>query len=1062
VQELKTTTPGWVWALVSATLAGALIVDAATPLGVAGWVFYLVPVMLSIYGARPAMPLIVAAIATVLIGVGFVVSPSSVALSATLSYVNRAMIIVAMWTVAFVARQVIVARLNLRERDWVRTGQRNLATRMQGELDLNELADNVLSVLCTYLAAPVGAFYVTEPDGRLRYIAGYAAGGSAAPPGREHIAPGEGLLGQAVKERRFMQLEPAPVGYLDISSSLGHARPGRVLAVPAVTANNSFGAIELGFLEPTGPATVRLLEAVSEQIAIAIRSSLYRSRLEQLLEETQRQAETLQRQQEELKVQNEELENQSEVLRESEARLQAQQAELEQTNTQLEEQATAMEQQRDELARAQRELIEHSNKLARANAYKSEFLANMSHELRTPLNSALILAKVLAENKDGNLTPQQVKFAQTIYGSGNDLLELINQILDLSRIEAGALELDPAEVGLDQIIEPVVRTFQPVATQKELTFDVRLEPGLPDAIVTDRLRLQQILRNLLGNAFKFTDAGSVVLRVGRRGDRLRFDVQDTGAGIAAEQQQVIFEAFRQADGTTQRRHGGTGLGLTISRELAHRLGGEIEVESTLGSGSIFTLTLPVRLEAGGGREARDDARDAPRAAGAAPARAAGRGPFASAERRLIETSAAVSPARANRRLDPNLPAVEDDRDDVAAGAKSVLIIEDDVRFATILRDLAREQGFRSLVSTTADEGIALAEKFRPSGVVLDIELPDASGLTVLAHLKAHPSTRHIPIHIVSVTDQMQQAFELGAVGYALKPVQRDELIEALKKLEQKVEQGLRRVLVVEDVDAQRESIVALLSAEDVEIVPVATAEEALEQLNRKTFDCMVLDLTLRGTSGYELLDRMAVGGSFSFPPVIVYTGRTLTRDEELHLRRYASSIVIKGARSPERLLDEVTLFLHQVESRLPQDKQRMLREVRSRDAVLEGRTILLAEDDARNVFALASVLEPKGVTLRIARNGKEALDLLERTSRQPDEQIDLVLMDIMMPEMDGLTATQEIRRRGEWKRLPIIALTAKTMPDDREKCLQAGANDYIAKPLDVDKLVSLIKVWMPK
>jgi CheY-like chemotaxis protein len=697
------------------------------------------------------------------------------------------------------------------------------------------------------------------------------------------------------------------------------------------------------------------------------------------------------------------------------------------------------------------DLVEKADELTRTNQYKSEFLANMSHELRTPLNSALILAKLLADNKDGNLTPEQVKYAATIYSAGNDLLVLINDILDLSRIEAGRMELQVEAVDVPRTIDALKRTFLPVAVQKRLSFEVQIAPGAPVSIASDGLRIQQILRNLLSNAFKFTEVGSVCLRVSDAPNEcVSFSVSDCGIGIAADQQQIIFEAFRQANGTTNRSYGGTGLGLTISRELARRLGGEISVESTLGKGSTFTLTIPRAIQAVAGEDSRTV--EQRKRAMAAPS--------------PVERPATIALAAQGRKVrsepPPTPPAVEDDRDGLKPEERSILVVEDDQAFARILRDLLHEQRFRALVATTAAEGLRLAEQFVPSAVLLDINLPDNSGLSVLERLKRDPGTRHIPVHVVSALEYTQQALEMGAVGYAIKPVKREQLIEAIQKLEQRLVQKLRNVLVVEDVAIQREGIVQLLQAKNVNIVSVATGAEALQSLRESTFDCMVLDLTLPDMSGYDVLDKMAAGEAFSFPPVIVYTGRSLECGEEERLRRYASSIIIKGAKSPERLLDEVTLFLHQVEGSLPAEQQRILREVRNREAALEGRQILVVDDDARNVFALASVLESKGAKLRFARNGKEALAALETAEAPGGVAVDLVLMDIMMPEMDGLTATREIRKKSDWKRLPIIALTAKAMPNDREECLRAGADDYIAKPLDVDKLLSLIKVWIPK
>ena len=929
----------------------------------------------------------------------------------------------------------------LRQQAWIVRGQAELASEVRGDLGEETTASRILAFVAHYLGAKVGVLYSIGEKGTAERAATFACAGSgpSAPPAS--FQPGEGWVGRVAIEGQLASLSNVSEEHVRIVTASGQSPLRHLVVAPLLGEGRTIGVVELGFLETPGAAALVFLETVAELAGISLRSARYRAQRQALLDATERQARELQTQQEELRVINEELEEQSRALRESQARLEAQQVELEQTNTQLEEQTQALEQQRDDLSRAQVDLVEKADELTRTNQYKSEFLANMSHELRTPLNSALILAKLLADNKDGNLTPEQVKYAATIYSSGNDLLVLNNDILDLSRIEAGRMELQVEAVDVPRTVDAIKRTLLPVAVQKNLVFEVQLAPGAPTSIASDGLRIQQILRNLLSNALKFTQTGSVCLRVSAApNDCVSFSVSDTGIGIATDQQQIIFEAFRQANGTTNRSYGGTGLGLTISRELARRLGGDIAVESTLGQGSTFTLTIPRAIEA-----AAAEASPAPKPS----------------ERPTPERASALIP-RTRPEPPSTPPAVEDDRASLKPEERSILVVEDDQAFARILRELLHEQRFRALVATTAAEGLRLAEQFVPSAVLLDINLPDNSGLSVLEHLKRNPATRHIPVHVVSALEYTEQALEMGAVGYAVKPVKREQLIEAIQKLEQRLAQKLRHVLVVEDVAAQREGIVQLLKAENVKIVSVATGAEGLQRLKESTFDCMVLDLTLPDMSGYEVLDKMAAGEAFSFPPVIVYTGRSLERGEEERLRRYASSIIIKGAKSPERLLDEVTLFLHQVEGNLPAEQRRILREVRNREAALEGKHILVVDDDARNVFALASVLESKGAKLRFARNGKEALAALESAQAPGGVAVDLVLMDVMMPEMDGLTATREIRKKSEWKRLPILALTAKAMPNDREECLRAGADDYIAKPLDIDKLLSLIKVWIPR
>ncbi|CAN7658191.1 response regulator [Acidovorax sp. LjRoot117] len=937
---------------------------------------------------------------------------------------------------------------------WVSAGLTGLGQRLQGDHRLEDIGKLALEYLAGYLKANVGAGYVAESGGGFSLFGGYAL-----PRERltQTLLANEGLVGEAARTRTLLHVRDVPSTHLLVSSSTGQSSPAELLVAPAVENGKVYAVIELGFYRALDDAERSLMERASEMLAIAIRSGADRTRLEALLEETQRQSEELQTQQEELRVNNEELEQQSRILQESQAQMEVQQTELEQTNAHLEEQTQQLEYQREQMLRAQSALTDKARELETASQYKSEFLANMSHELRTPLNSTLILAKLLADNKPGNLSGDQVKYAQTIYSAGNDLLALINDILDLAKIEAGQATVSVETVQVGKAVQALVEPLRLLAQEKGLALSATVAADVP-TMETDPLRLGQVLKNLLSNALKFTEKGSITLQVSRgTGDTVVFAVRDTGIGIPAHQQELIFEAFRQADGSTHRKYGGTGLGLSISRDLAQLLGGAISVESTPGEGSVFTLTLPARLAA---LQA-----DATAAAGtpytAQPAHAAHTAPMA--------TPAALAPAA------PQLAGVAQALGAIAApqaaatgaaaplraSARSILVVEDDERFANILCDLAREMDFESHMAFNAADGLAMAAQLLPSAIVLDVNLPDFSGLGVLDQLKRNPVTRHIPVHVVSVADYSQEAMGRGAVGYALKPVKRDELVQALQRLEAKFTQNLRRVLVVEDDERQRESVRHLLSRDDVEIVCAGTAGVALDHLRGSTFDCMVMDLNLPDLTGFELLQQMTEQDGVSFPPVIVYTGRALSRDEEQQLRRFSKSIIVKDARSPERLLDEVTLFLHQVESELSAEHRQMLQSARSRETALEGRNVLVVEDDVRNVFALSSILEPTGIKLQIARNGIEALQALERADAS-GPAVDLVLMDIMMPEMDGYTAMREIRSRPAWRRLPIIALTAKAMKDDQEKCLAAGANDYIAKPLDVEKLLSLVRVWMPK
>jgi CheY-like chemotaxis protein len=929
---------------------------------------------------------------------------SAAVASTVVIVVGSALLLVLIFAAATMSARDFRAQQTL---SWLGAAHSGLATAMQRLEETQALGAKVVAYLAETLGASVGAAYFARAGGRLERVGAFAVPSSIG----EEAA---GLTRQAYVDNQLAQTADVPEDFFPVSSGLGKSRARHLVVAPVTADGIPVGAVELGFLRPLPPHGMELLRRAAEPIGLAMRATKDRRDLRDALEETQRQAEELQTQQEELRVQNEELEQQSQTLQDSQGRLENQQAELEQINAHLEEQTQAVVRQRDDLARAQAEL-------QRASAYKSEFLANMSHELRTPLNSSLILAKLLSENRDGNLTAEQIKFADTIYSAGNDLLTLINDILDLSKIEAGKLDVRPEEVTLARLADEMGDAFRPVARDKGIGLEVNVEAGAPATMVTDPTRLAQILKNLLSNALKFTERGGVSLRVSRAGDGVAFAVKDTGIGIAPEQHEVIFEAFRQADGTTNRKYGGTGLGLSISRDLARLLGGELTLDSAPGRGSTFTLTLPARIEGPAEPAALTPAPSlvapAPRAPAPTP------GPRPGAERLGAE--------------------------------RLILVIEDDPAFASVLQGLAREMEFESVVVTTGEEGLRLAEERRPNAIVLDVGLPDRSGLSVLDALKHQPSTRHIPVHVVSASDHTRTALEMGAAGYAVKPVKRDELVRALKGLETKFTQTMRRILVVEDDEVARESTCRLLEGRDVETVAVGSAAQALARLSETTFDCMVLDLSLPDRSGFELLDEMSRMEAYAFPPVIVYTGRSLSRAEEQRLRRLSHSIIIKGARSPERLLDEVTLFLHQVEADLPADRQRMLRDARHRESIFEGKRVLVVEDDVRNIFALSRVFEPRGAKVDIARNGKEALEHMRGGA-----PFDLVLMDIMMPEMDGLEATRQIRAMPEQTGVPIIALTAKAMADDRDQCLAAGANDYIAKPLDVDKLLSLARVWV--
>ncbi len=1021
-------------ACIALLIAIVFSIDLMTPVGSAEWVLYVLPTALCVFARQRPVPLIVAAVCCVLLMLGFFLSPVPVepgkAVSRSVGAINRTLGGVTIWILAITAFFMIRSRLQIQRFNWLQAGETQLAQEMLGENSPELLGSKILTTLTRYVDARAGALYCVYGS-KMERLAAWAPTATDMPPATLPLLA-SGLLGQAVMENRVLTVRDLPQDYLRIGSGLGSAAPAELLIVPLSAEGRIVAVVELGFVGSTTSLedAAEFVKQVGENIGMSIRSTQDRQRLQELLEETQRQSEELQTQQEELQVSNEELEEQTRLLRESQERLELQQTELEQTNVHLEEQTQNLENQKQALLAAQVRLTENAHQLDRANRYKSEFLANMSHELRTPLNSSLILAKLLADNKPGNLSADQVRYAQTIHSTNTELLTLINEILDLAKIESGHAEVQPDEVAIVPLLEGLERSMRPLAEQKKLKFVVDRAPGVPRSLITDPQRLQQVLRNLLSNALKFTDKGEITLRVSPVDDaQLAFEVRDTGIGIPEDQQEIIFEAFMQADGTTSRKYGGTGLGLSISRQLASLLRGSISLSSEVGRGSVFRLVVPLRIEVTEKAEPAPQSAFTPAPPPVAP---------------VVARSAAVAAAEA-----------DDDRHKRTRGDRLILIVEDDLAFARILYELVHDLDFDAVLAASAADALALAREMQPCGVLLDVGLPDDSGLSVLDRLKRDPKTRHIPVHMISVLDHAETALQLGAVGYTLKPSAREELEQAVLRLQDRLQRRMRRILIVEDDPTLRETMSLLLRENDIEIVGAGTVADALTQLSSTTFDCVVMDLMLPDGSGYDLLQSMAESGRYAFPPVIVYTGRSLSLDDEQKLRRFSKSIIIKGAKSPERLLNEVTLFLHSVESELPEDRQRMLREARERDAAFEGRRLLLAEDDVRNIFALSQVIEPLGAKLEIARNGREALDLLER-----DSSYDLVLMDIMMPEMDGLTAMREIRRKPKGGDIPIIALTAKAMPEDRQRCLEAGANDYIAKPIDIDKLLSLCRVWL--
>lgn len=949
---------------------------------------------------------------------------------------------------------------------WLKNSQSELNDVMRGEQEVIDLGRKIINKLCSQLDARVGAIYLLQDNEIYKMVGSYAY--KRRKTIETEYKPGEGLVGQAVLEKQTIIITNLPGDYSPISSGIGEASPKNLVVIPCVFNDTVVAVIEIGSFAEFSDEQINYINTVSQNVAIGLNTSRGRSELRKLLAKTQEQAEELQVQQEELRQANEELEEQTKALKESEQQLQTQQEELRVTNEELEERTRAIEKQRDairhkneELELAQKEIEKKAHDLEMASRYKSEFLANMSHELRTPLNSILVLSQIMSNNKAGNLNDKQIMSAKTIYSSGSSLLSLINEILDLSKIESGKLEINIERIKLDDFTKEIEGVFKPLATDKGLELNLEIEPDAPSFIYSDSLRLQQIVRNLVSNSIKFTHEGAVTLKVKRMPvnavikslnlapeNSVLFEVTDTGIGIPKEQQKAIFEAFTQADGTTSRKYGGTGLGLTISRNLAHIMGGEITLDSDEGKGTIFRLYLPVKITGKtvekipetSSSPVKEVAEPTPPQLGPVPAKAtfAGNG--------------------GNKNYQPKaeiIETVKDDRKIINKGDKFILIIEDDASFSQILYDLAHEKSFKCLIAPNGETGLHYADYYKPDAIILDIGLPGIDGWQVMDRLKENPETRHIPVHFMSGKDKSMEAMKKGAIGFLTKPVSVEEIEGAFAKIEKIISKPLKKLLVVEDDDGMRKAIVELIDDDDVSITSVSTGNQAVDQLKKDDFDCIILDLGLKDMSGFDLLKRIGKKGEESDIPVIIYTGRELNRKDEDELMQYSDRIIIKGARSPERLLAETTLFLHRVESSLPEEKQKMLRVGHNKEDIMKDKKVLIVDDDMRNVFALSSLLEERGLRIDVGRNGKEGIKKLEENA-----DISLVLMDIMMPEMDGYEAMREIRKISKYKKLPIIALTAKAMQGDRDKCIEAGANDYLTKPVDADKLLSLLRVWL--
>lgn len=926
----------------------------------------------------------------------------------------------------------------------LKSAQNELNEQMRGDLNTDMLSRNIVTYVAKYTRAQIGAIYLFSDD-----LKGYQLTASYAYTFRKGAITiykdGEGLVGQAALERKIISFSELPDDYVRITSGLGNTVPRNVIIAPFVYGERTIGVIELGAVSHFNEESLEFLNLVLENIAISVMSAENRTRMAKLLEVTRAQAEELQVQQEELRQANEELESQTSALKKSEESLQAQQEELRVANEELEDKTKRLEEHKDwmekqnrnlEIARS--EIEKKARELELTNRYKSEFLANMSHELRTPLNSLLLLSQSLMENRGGNLTDQQIESARIIYNSGNDLLNLINEILDLSRIESGKMTLFPSKVSISNIGASLKDYFEHQVHEKGLQFSIITEKDVPDMIVTDEQRLNQILRNIMSNAVKFTEKGSIRVKIFNPGPAkegttmVAFSVSDTGIGIPVEKQKDIFEAFHQVDGSISRKYAGSGLGLSITRELTKLLGGRIELESEPGKGSEFTIIIPAELK----------------------------------ETQTIEPEKVREPAapqfvkkdsqnpNGKKNVASGVSTIPDDRDKISDDTPVILIIEDDIKFAGLLSGICRDKGFMILVAATGEDGLGLIPKYRPKGIILDINLPGMSGWDVLEHLKNSSDTRHIPVHIISGFAETIEAYNKGAVGYLVKPVTKEKIENALDQMQNIISGKIGNLLIIEDDADLRKSIRILLDARDIKITEANTATDAVRKITENHFDCVVLDLGLPDMSGFEML-KLLTEKNIKVPPVVVYTGKELTKEENTELQKYTRNIIIKGVKSEERLLDETALFLHRVVKDMPERQKKILVNLYDRAEMFRGKKILIVDDDMRNVFAIKGVLEAGNMNVLTAPDGKKAIQVLEK---HPDTN--LILMDIMMPEMDGYEAVRQIRNNKKLKSIPIVMLTAKAMKEDREKSLAAGANDYLAKPVDIEKLLNLMRIWL--
>lgn len=1001
-----------------------MIVDMQFPLGIGFGILYIIPIYLSFSTSKLKYIYAIGLLSLICLIMGAVISPPLIGQDPWKTAINRILSLIALIAITFLGAnqkkikdKVAANNKELSRQAWVKNGQIALQEAIKDERRLEEIMATALRELSIYIGADVAVMYLAEDD-KLNMVAGYSYPSNKKP----EIEFNEGIVGRTAVEQKIIRLDDVIVERMALETSFGDIKPNEILTLPLIYGSKTIAVMEFAFPEIINDQVIELLESIKDSLGVSINSVISRERISKLLEETQRQAEELETQQEELKSSNEELQQKS-------VELEYQQRELEATNEELEEQRASLEEQKSQLEDTNQELLAARTDIERkakdletSSKYKSDFLANMSHELRTPLNSILILSKLLFEDRESTLKDNQKENAKIIYDSGNDLLNLINDILDLSKVEAGRLEINIEEVPLSNLANNLDRAFRAQIENKGLAYIVELDPECPNLIYSDSLRLEQIVKNFLSNAAKFTEQGEIKLSFKKsKDDFIAIAVQDSGIGIPENKKQLIFEAFQQVDSSITRRFGGTGLGLSISRSLATKLGAEILIESIEGQGSTFTLLLPIKIE--------------------------------NNKKNTLNKELNVNDfykQAPNSTID-----ISDDRNQVNAGDKVILLFEADTQLAESISNHCHSLGYKCVISSSGENGLEDAIKFNPNSIIVDTDLPDQNGLIVLDRLKNNPKTRHIPTYVVSDEGKRFESMKLGAVGMLDKNKDLADIPEVIKKLEKIYEQGSQKVLLVEDNKVERDSIKKLINDRSIEVETAETAANAYELLKLNNYDCVILDLKLPDMTGFEFLDILKSDDKISLPPIIVYTGKDLDQEEQRRLEESSSSIVIKGVKSPERLLNEVTLFLHKVESEMSEDKQKILKYARHREQVYEGKKVLIVDDDIRNVYSLKQILQDRNMELFMASTGKEAL---EKLAEHPE--IDIVLMDIMMPIMNGYEAMESIRKTKSRKELPILALTAKAMAGDRDKCLSSGANDYIPKPIDPDRLLSLLRVWL--